>query len=69
MTARGPVHSNRRLTPNEAPRITLPGNQQANDKAIDSVLKIGSPEDIIVCDNIERSCELQTYSWTDRHKI
>jgi hypothetical protein len=69
VTACSPVDSDRRLTTNVALRITLPGNQQDNAEAIDAVPKASSPEDIVVRDKTERFCELQSYFWTDRHKI
>ena len=50
MTAYFPVDSDRRLTTNVTLRITLPGSQQVDAKAIKSVLKTSSPENIVVRD-------------------
>ena len=69
MTACFPIDSDGWLTTNVPIGINVPGNQHGHAKAIDSVLKTGSPEDIVVRGQTERFCELQTYFWTDRHKI
>ena len=44
MTARIPVHSDRRLIPDIAPRVALPRNQYIDAESIHAVLQAGPPE-------------------------
>ena len=69
MAARFPIDSNRGLTADVTFKVALPGNQHANTKTVNPVLKTGTPEDVVVYNYAERLCELQSYFRSDRCQI